>query len=65
VKLVRAWLHYYISRPVMNQMSRLGWLDDVVRCPGCGELLSHYDQGYLHMADGDADCAGLLGKGKS
>ena len=39
--------------------------EPIIECPCCGELLQKYDeQGYLHLADGDADCYGALGIGK-
>lgn len=56
-----AAIFYYIIRPVMNRLCK----EDIIECPVCGELLQRYDDcGYIHLADGDADCYGALGKGK-
>ncbi len=60
-KRTKAAFFYYILRPLMNRFVT----DSIVECPICGELLQKYDeQGFLHIADGDADCYGAIGAGK-
>jgi transcription initiation factor IIE alpha subunit len=57
----KAAVFYYIIRPMMNRFVS----ERIVKCPMCGEMLQYYDeQGFLHLADGDADCYGVLGAGK-
>ena len=49
----KAAVFYYLIRPVMN---RLPAKDSIADCPMCGELLFYYENdGFLHLADGDAD----------
>jgi hypothetical protein len=57
---LRAAIFYYLIRPILNRTE-----EGLIDCPMCGELLQKYDVcGYLHLADGDADCYGALGAGK-
>jgi len=56
----KAAIFYYIIRPLLNRLCR----QEMLQCPCCGDLLTKYNQGYLHMVDGDADCYGALSKGK-
>lgn len=60
IQKFKAAVFVYIVRPFLSET------DSGIRdCPLCGMLLQHYtDAGWLHMADGDADCYGALGVGK-
>ena len=54
----KAWVFVHIIRRLLKR-------GDNRSCPMCGQLLQFYDDyGWLHMADGDADCYGALGYGK-
>jgi hypothetical protein len=58
MKRLKAWLFVHLVRPRLAP-------GDIRECPMCGELLQWYDRdGWLHLADGDADCYGALGYGK-
>lgn len=58
--MAKVWAFVYLVLPVINKFCK----KDLIDCPCCGELLQKYDEGYLHMADGDRDCYGMLGAGK-
>jgi hypothetical protein len=61
LKKIKAWVFVHIVLPCLNAFCK----EDIIACPCCGELLQHYSEnGYLHLADGDADCYGALGYGK-
>jgi hypothetical protein len=58
---VKAATFVYLVRPILNRFCD----ENVIDCPVCGKLLQKYsDCGYLHLADGDADCYGAIGYGK-
>lgn len=58
LKKVKARIFVHLIRPLLSE-------GDIRTCPMCGELLQWYDShGWLHLADGDADCWGALGYGK-
>ncbi len=61
MKKLRAWLFVKFVR---NRLKH-GEPGDLRDCPMCGQLLQWYSKdGWLHMADGDADCYGAIGAGK-
>ena len=58
---LKASIFVYLIRPLLKNAES----GDVMDCPVCGELLQFYERdGWLHLADGDADCYGALGYGK-
>ena len=58
---IKAAIFVYVIRPWLAKADS----GDVRDCPVCGELLQFYPRdGWLHLADGDADCYGALGYGK-
>ena len=58
IERMKAAIFVYVVRPMLPP-------GDVRDCPCCGELLEWYDDyGWLHLADGDADCYGALAYGK-
>ena len=61
IEKIKAAIFVYLILPYLNRYPT----EDIIDCPCCGELLQFYKvNGYLHLADGDADCYGALGYGK-
>lgn len=61
LKRQRAEMFVYVIKPLMDRFGN----KEICACPMCGEMLQYYrDCGYVHLADGDADCYGVLGTGK-
>ena len=57
---LKAAVFVYAVRPFLSRDA-----ERVRDCPVCGQLLELYDDyGWLHLADGDADCYGALSYGK-
>lgn len=62
MKKTRAYIFYYIVRPVLNRFTKEG---SFMKCPLCDDYIQKYgDVGFVHLSSGDADCFEALGKGK-